>query len=128
MMGGLRALVALALLGGAAMLVVVQCSHHSCSISGSSYDQSCTQSSDCVVEPEGDYCSGECGCAATAINVRAQTQYESDLNDTRGCSGYSPCPASGYPVCVHGTCGIDGSVLWTPPEAGADGGADAGSG
>jgi hypothetical protein len=125
MTGGTRALLAFAALAGTAMLVAVQCSHK-CSISGSSYDQSCTQSSDCVQELAGDFCTCGCACGGTAINVRAQKQYESDLSDvtSNGCVKLCPCPAGGYPVCVHGTCELDGSVFSTPPDAGADAGRD----
>jgi hypothetical protein len=121
MAGGTRALVALVLLVAVALVGWVQCNSHACSISGSSYDQSCTTSSECVVEPAGDFCICGCACGNTAINALAQKQYESDLSRalTAGCAKSCPCPFQGYPVCVHGTCGLDGSV-WVAPDAGTD--------
>lgn len=68
----------------------------------SSYDQSCMQSSDCIVVTDGMVCTGECACGGSLINVDGQARYE------QATAGIVPavcsCPAWGEPTCVQDRC------------------------
>ena len=76
-------------------------------ISTSDYDQSCNADSDCVLEPEGDFCQATCtDCAGGAISVKAQAQYEGDLASKISTPFICPCPLSPPAVCNHGRCAI----------------------
>ncbi len=75
------------------------------SISTSDYDQSCTADSDCVLEPEGDFCQAICtSCAGGAINVKAQAQYEADPASKISRPYLCPCPITPAAVCNQGKC------------------------
>jgi hypothetical protein len=76
----------------------------SCSISATSYDRSCTQSSDCVAVYSGALCGSSCICANSAINVEAQAQYETDLSAST--FARCPCPSGPAVACTGGTCGL----------------------
>jgi hypothetical protein len=75
-------------------------------IMASSYDQSCKTASDCIIITAGDVCSGACACGGATINKSSQAAYEAALDGITpaGC----PCPASGQPECIGGTCTICG--------------------
>jgi len=71
----------------------------------STYDDSCTKDSDCIVVPNGMMCPGWCACPNAVINVDGQTRYkqavaplQSSLNNT--CA----CPSVPLPVCTQGVC------------------------
>jgi hypothetical protein len=79
-------------------------------IEASSFDQSCSEDSDCVAVLEGTLgcCGGDCG----AINKVANAQYEADLTaitQSFDCADVS-CPdtdCSFFPVtCVKGKCAV----------------------
>ena len=74
------------------------------SISAASYDQSCTQASDCVAVYSGALCGDSCACANSAISTGAQSQYNSDLS----ASTYERCPCASPPpvACTSGTCAV----------------------
>ena len=65
-------------------------------ISTSDYDQSCSVSSDCVLEPSGDFCqSNQCtNCIGGAISVTVQAQYEADLASRDLRAGPLPLPVA----------------------------------
>jgi hypothetical protein len=75
-------------------------------IKASDYDQSCTLDSDCVTEPEGNFCeSNHCtNCAGAVISVKAQAQYEADLASKISTPFICPCPLGPSAVCNHGRC------------------------
>jgi hypothetical protein len=113
-----------------------------CFVEASSYDQSCTGDSDCVLVPAGgnvcDPCAngGTLYCTTAAVNRMVSGEYLAALPVASGipetCGAIS-CPMGGYPgyggtdkaACKQGLC------IWVNPElsprdAGAD--ADAGAG
>jgi len=74
-------------------------------IEASNYDQSCSVDSDCVLEPEGNFCEAGCtNCAGAAISVNAQAQYEADLASRISTPLICPCPESLPAVCDNGKC------------------------
>jgi len=74
-------------------------------IQASDYDQSCSVDSDCVLEPEGNFCEASCtNCAGAAISVKAQAQYEADLASKISTPLFCPCPDSLPAVCANGRC------------------------
>jgi hypothetical protein len=68
----------------------------------SSYDQSCTQSSDCIEVTAGMVCTGECSCGGSLINVDGQAHYN------QATAGIVPatcsCTTWGEPTCVQNKC------------------------
>jgi hypothetical protein len=86
-------------------------------ISTSDYDQSCSASSDCVLEPSGDFCQpNHCtNCIGGAINTNVQAQYEADLASKISAPALCPCPLTGPAVCDHGKCAI--GALFPPADA-----------
>lgn len=68
----------------------------------STYDQSCTTSSDCVEVTAGMVCTGECSCGGSLINVDGQPRYD------EATAGIVPamcsCPTWGEPACVQDKC------------------------
>jgi hypothetical protein len=83
------------------------------SISTSSYDQSCTESSDCVAVPEGNICLDECACTYGAISESAVTKYQSNFPQL----GQESCPCTPLPpTCQSGVC--------TPGSSASDAGGD----
>jgi hypothetical protein len=74
-------------------------------IKASDYDQSCASDSDCVTEPEGDFCGAQCtNCPGAVISVMAQAQYEADLASKISMPADCPCPLGPRAVCNHGKC------------------------
>jgi hypothetical protein len=75
-------------------------------IQASDYDQSCSVDSDCVLEPEGNFCEANTctDCAGAAISVTAQAQYEADLASKISTPFICPCPLSLPAVCDNGRC------------------------
>jgi hypothetical protein len=75
-------------------------------IQASDYDQSCGTDSDCVVEPEGDFCvANRCtDCGNAVVSVKAQAQYEADLASKISVPFDCPCPSGPRAVCNHGKC------------------------
>jgi hypothetical protein len=83
-------------------------------IRASDYDQTCKTDSDCVTEPEGDFCRNKCtNCAGAVINVNAQAKYEADVSSKISTPFTCPCPESPSAVCDHGKCGL-GSIGGRP--------------
>jgi|HubBroStandDraft_1064217.scaffolds.fasta_scaffold189565_2 hypothetical protein len=79
-----------------------------CVIATSSYDQSCSQDSDCVAVAQGNFCIHGCtNCLNAAINIGAQEQYAMDFSNKFPIS--KPCPCSGptHPTCQHSICTLD---------------------
>jgi hypothetical protein len=75
-------------------------------IKASDYDQSCAVDSDCVLEPEGDFCgSNQCtNCAGAVISAKAQARYEADLATKISTPLTCPCPSGPTAVCNQGKC------------------------
>jgi hypothetical protein len=79
-------------------------------ILASSYDQSCTEDTDCAEVTSGDYCSPNlCECGGSAVNVGAVAQFDSDV--AKASMGVDaalrfacPCLESPGPCCRGGTC------------------------
>jgi hypothetical protein len=90
-------------------------------ISTSDYDQSCSASSDCVLEPSGDFCqANQCtNCIGGAINVKVQAQYEADLASKISAPALCPCPSPRSAVCTQGRCAIGSVISPPPPDASA---------
>jgi hypothetical protein len=76
------------------------------SIRASEYDQSCAVDSDCVTEPEGNFCgSNHCtNCAGAVVSVKAQALYEADLASKISTPFICPCPPGPSAVCNNGRC------------------------
>jgi hypothetical protein len=76
------------------------------SIAAADYDQSCSADSDCVMEPEGNFCDhNHCtDCATGVISVKAQAQYEVDLASRIAAPELCPCPSGSRGVCNQGRC------------------------
>jgi len=75
------------------------------SISTSDYDQSCSTDADCVLEPEGDFCTTECtDCASGVVSVKAQAQYEADLASKISTAILCPCSSGPRAACNQGRC------------------------
>jgi hypothetical protein len=79
------------------------------SIWASDYDQSCSAPSDCVAVAEGDSCMGLfcVDCANAAINVSAEAEYETALENIKGPTGICPCPSGATVTCDAGVCGLN---------------------
>ncbi len=88
----------------------------SCNVVVTSYDQTCTQDSDCVGAPPGGDACGECAtgnpafvCTLAAINTKDSARYQNDLanaiksSETTSTCGTS-CPVPGKPTCVDNVC------------------------
>jgi hypothetical protein len=76
------------------------------SISTSGYDQSCSVDSDCVLEPEGDFCTAQCtNCVVGGVvSVAAQARYEADLASRISTPSICPCPSPPRAICNQGQC------------------------
>jgi hypothetical protein len=100
------------ILGWGVAVVLVgssSCSSYSgpCTISASSYDQSCTVDTDCTEVTSTDYCSTDnCLCGGSAINVAALAQFNADTSKTPLSmrAGACSCPAGFGPCCRSGMC------------------------
>jgi hypothetical protein len=81
-----------------------------CEISASSYDQSCTADTDCVMVSAGDYCtSTACLCGGSAISRSALAQFNANVAKTPVASGAVEgadcgCPEAFGPCCRQGKC------------------------
>ncbi len=80
-------------------------------ILASSYDQSCTSDSDCIVVTVGYPCEGcglQCGADVGAINAGARAQYMGDVSRTpKGavpCNCPPPPPVGNFSCCRGGQC------------------------
>jgi hypothetical protein len=89
----------------------------SCSVVITSYDQTCTQDSDCVGAPPGGDACGEChqlnpafACTLAAINVNDSARYTSDIAKALENQGApaencgTSCPIAVPAKCVDHTC------------------------
>jgi len=94
-------------------------------IRASAYDQSCTQSTDCVTVSEGEVC-GCGGCPNAVINRADEQRYSNDYAQLHQECTAPPAPCPGYQcanpqvACAAGTC-----VLCSQIGGCADAGADA---
>jgi hypothetical protein len=68
----------------------------------STYDQSCTTTSDCIGITSGKICDGSCACGGSTINESGESRYNEAISGLvlEDC----PCIDDGVPTCVHGTC------------------------
>lgn len=73
-------------------------------IDPSTYDQSCTQSSDCISVSAGELCTGFCPCGGATINASEEMRYSAAIAGIE--SGLCGCPLLGNPTCVNGQCAI----------------------
>jgi hypothetical protein len=81
-----------------------------CILNGASYDQSCTQDTDCVAAAFGNVCTGGCyflcDLGSTAINAKETAQYNAAIAS-------APEPASGHCSCGSGVgAGFQGSAAF----------------
>jgi len=81
----------------------------SCMILASNYDQSCTVDTDCTEVSSGDYCSGDCICGGSTINVGSLANFNEDVSKTPLDSGAlgnfsCNCPGEVSPCCLGGKC------------------------
>ena len=84
----------------------------------STYDQSCTRTSDCVAITAGMVCTGECECGGALINVDGQARYDQAISAI--VPPMCACPTWGNPTCAGGRCVYCGI---TPSQPGCpDGG------
>ena len=93
-----------------AVLLAVACSSSSppsaseCTLSGSDYPQTCNVDADCMPIVEIAGC-GLCGCQTAAINVSAQSAYQSRFDSVKQyAAGGCFCPCEGAARCCAGTC------------------------
>lgn len=72
----------------------------------SSFDTSCNVDTDCIAITTGVVCQAECfGCGNNAaINQSSEQAYESATSLVSEGSSACPCPASGAPRCLSGSC------------------------
>ena len=79
----------------------------------SSYDLSCTQTSDCIPIYAGQLCDGNCACPNATVNASGQSQYEQAISGlTLGICG---CPASSPPSASQASASSRGQgKAWTP--------------
>jgi hypothetical protein len=80
-----------------------------CMISASSYDQSCAVDTDCTIVTSTNYCTTNCLCGGSAINVGALAKFNGDVSKTPLGSGAlggaaCPCAAPFGPCCRGGQC------------------------
>jgi hypothetical protein len=89
----------------------------SCNVVITSYDQTCTQDSDCVGAPPGGDACGEChqlnpafACTLAAINTKDSARFTSDIAKALENQGApaencgTSCPAGSVPKCVDNSC------------------------
>jgi hypothetical protein len=77
-------------------------------ISVSSYDVSCTQTSDCISIYAGQLCDGDCDCPNATVNASGQSQYDQAISGLQ--LGLCGCPDFPPPECVSGKCVLMGSA------------------
>jgi hypothetical protein len=87
----------------------------------SSYDQSCTTSSDCIGIVSGVLCSTSCLCGGSTVNKSGQARYDAALSELSRIGPECNCPAQPAPECVHGTCTLCDSFEGRNPAC-SDGG------
>ncbi len=76
----------------------------------STYDQSCTQTSDCVLIQTGEVCSGQCACGGEPVNISEKPRYQ---QATSGIGfGTCSCPLEFAPICFEKRCILP--VVLTP--------------
>jgi hypothetical protein len=68
----------------------------------SSYDQSCSSTSDCVEITTGNICPGSCACGGTPVNKSGEAQYQAAISGIK--LDDCPCASDGVPACVAGKC------------------------
>jgi hypothetical protein len=77
-------------------------------IDPSTYDQSCTSDSDCILIKSGDVCSRDCLCGDSPVSASEMSRYESALSvlppPSLGCA----CGDFGGAQCIHGECTLCG--------------------
>jgi hypothetical protein len=89
----------------------------------SSYDQSCTTNSDCIIISAGELCSNDgCRCGGWSINKSDEARYEKAVPPVAPGAMQCECPLIGHPKCVHGTCHDCGGLIGPHDPACSDGG------
>jgi hypothetical protein len=94
------------------LLLAAACSSSSsptaaeCTVSASDYPRTCSVDADCLAIVEISGC-GLCACETGAINVSAQSAYQSKYDGAKqyaasGCF----CPCEAAPKCCGGTCTV----------------------
>jgi hypothetical protein len=87
----------------------------------STFNQTCTATSDCVMAQGGTFCSSEplCLCGGESINVVDQMRYQAELDAIKSSLKLGPsvcsCPFFGKPTCVAGTCVTCGGAAPSHP-------------
>ena len=70
----------------------------------SMYDQSCTQTSDCILLLTGKVCTGDCTCGGSPVNASEQARFQ---EATSGIAfGECFCPAQPAPTCIANKCSV----------------------
>lgn len=84
----------------------------------STFNQSCTQSSDCISVTAGELCTGDCFCGGATINASEEMRYSAATAGIR--PGLCGCPLLGNPTCVNGQCVVCGGPSPSPgcPDGG----------
>jgi hypothetical protein len=70
----------------------------------SSYDRSCTTSSDCIAISAGTLCSTGCLCGGSTINKSGDDRYQATLAQLSSGGPVCDCPFFGQSECHHGSC------------------------
>jgi hypothetical protein len=87
-------------------------------ISASSFDTSCSSTSDCISITAGNLCPGSCLCGGATINASGKAAYD---EATQGVGGAEcGCALLGTPTCIGGTCTICGAGTSDPPQCNID--------
>jgi hypothetical protein len=68
----------------------------------STYDISCTKSSDCILIHGGEVCDGDCACGASPVSASEQSRYGQAIAGVE--LAFCPCVDHVPPACVEGTC------------------------
>jgi hypothetical protein len=98
-----------------------------CTISASSYDQSCNVDSDCVGMADryavqfGNYCQSACMCGGDAINKTSVAQYVQDVTPLTASMAGCFCPSVNTDACC------ENNRCTTSCPQGVDGGTDSGT-
>lgn len=85
----------------------------------STYSESCSVDTDCVVVTSGNICTGSCACGGSVISASEQSRYDQAIQGIQ--TAECPCPSEGTPRCLGGTCTLCSFGPNQPPGCG-DGG------
>jgi hypothetical protein len=68
----------------------------------STYDQSCSQASDCILILAGEVCDGQCACSGFPVNSSEGSRYDEAISGIE--FGLCGCPDEFAPQCIGNTC------------------------